>query len=150
MICGRRVVGVLDVVFLIFNEGYLASGAAASIRADLTAEAIRLGRLLHALLPEDGEVAGLLALMLLIEARRPARIAGGELVRLDEQDRGRWDRALIVEGHALVRERLAAVAAGGPAPGRYQLLAAINAVQRMRPRPGTPTGARSCSCTTGW
>ncbi len=133
---GPRVVGVLAVVFLIFNEGYLASGGAASIRADLTVEAIRLGRLLHALLPEDGEVAGLLAMMLLIEARRPARIAAGELVRLGEQDRGRWDRALIAEGHALVRERLAAVAAGGPAPGRFQLLAAINAVHTDAPTAG--------------
>jgi RNA polymerase sigma-70 factor (ECF subfamily) len=74
-------------------------------------------------------VAGLLALMLLTEARRRARVsATGELVTLDEQDRGAWDRDLIEEGHRLVRERLAAVAAGGPAPGRYQLLAAINAV----------------------
>lgn len=75
------------------------------------------------------EVVGLLALMLLIEARRTARVsATGELVRLDEQDRGSWDLALITEGHALVRERLAVVANGGPRPGRYQILAAINAV----------------------
>src|SRR5450759_1284639 len=79
-------------------------------------------------MPGDGEVAGLLALMLLTEARRTARVsAGGELVALDEQDRGAWDAALIVEGHRLVRERLAAAAAG-VAPGRYQILAAINAV----------------------
>ncbi len=76
-----------------------------------------------------GEVTGLLALMLLTEARRPARMsATGELVTLDEQDRGAWNRDLIEEGHRLVRERIAAVAAGGPSPGRYQLLAAINAV----------------------
>ncbi|WP_020418459.1 RNA polymerase sigma factor [Amycolatopsis sp. ATCC 39116] len=124
-----RVSGVLAVLFLVFNEGYLATGSgAAPVRDDLTAEAIRLARLIRALLPDDGEVAGLLALMLLIEARRPARVsASGELVPLHEQDRGAWDAALIAEGHRLVRERLAAAAAG-VAPGRYQILAAINAV----------------------
>ncbi|MFE6646763.1 RNA polymerase sigma factor [Nocardioides sp. NPDC057772] len=126
----ERVSGVLAVLFLVFNEGYLSSGDHEnSVRGDLTAEAIRLTRLVRVLLPDDGEVAGLLALMLLIEARRTARVsATGELVRLDEQDRGSWDLALIAEGHALVRERLAAVANGGPRPGRYQILAAINAV----------------------
>ncbi|GAB1512660.1 RNA polymerase sigma factor [Actinophytocola sp. KF-1] len=123
-----RVSGVLGVLYLVFNEGYLATGPDTDpIRQDLTAEAIRLTRLIRALLPDDGEVAGLLALMLLIEARRPARVAGGELVALDEQDRGAWDAGLIAEGHRLVRERLAAAAAGVP-PGRYQILAAINAV----------------------
>jgi RNA polymerase sigma-70 factor (ECF subfamily) len=124
-----RVSGVLAVLFLVFNEGYLATGPDTEpVRHDLTAEAIRLTRLIRALLPDDGEVAGLLALMLLIEARRPARVsAGGELVALPEQDRGAWDAALIAEGHRLVRERLAAAAAG-VAPGRYQILAAINAV----------------------
>jgi RNA polymerase sigma-70 factor, ECF subfamily len=124
-----RVSGVLAVLFLVFNEGYLATGPATDpVRHDLTAEAIRLTRLIHALMPEDGEAAGLLALMLLTEARRTARVsAGGELVTLDEQDRGAWDAALIAEGHRLVRERLAAAAAGA-APGRYQILAAINAV----------------------
>jgi len=121
-----RVSGVLAVLFLVFNEGYLATGPDTNpVRLDLTAEAIRLTRLIRALLPDDGEVAGLLALMLLTEARRTARIsATGELVTLDEQDRGAWDAALIAEGHRLVRERLAA----GVAPGRYQILAAINAV----------------------
>lgn len=121
--------GVLAVLFLVFNEGYLATGPDTdSVRHELTAEAIRLTRLIRALLPDDGEVAGLLALMLLIEARRPARVsAGGELVPLAEQDRGAWDTTLIAEGHRLVRERLAAAAAG-LAPGRYQILAAINAV----------------------
>ena len=121
-----RVSGVLAVLFLVFNEGYLATGAGTDpVRPDLTAEAIRLTRLVRALLPGDGEVAGLLALMLLIEARRPARVAaGGELVTLAEQDRGAWDTALVAEGHRLVRERLAA----GVAPGPYQILAAINAV----------------------
>jgi RNA polymerase sigma-70 factor (ECF subfamily) len=124
-----RVSGVLAVLYLVFNEGYLATGPDTDpVRHGLTAEAIRLTRLIRALLPDDGEVAGLLALMLLIEARRTARISpSGELVSLDEQDRGAWDAALIAEGHRLVRERLAAAAAG-VAPGRYQILAAINAV----------------------
>jgi RNA polymerase sigma-70 factor, ECF subfamily len=121
-----RVSGVLAVLFLVFNEGYLATGPDTDpVRHDLTGEAIRLTRLVRTLLPADGEVAGLLALMLLTEARRTARVsASGELVRLDEQDRGAWDAALIAEGHRLVRERLAA----GVAPGRYQILAAISAV----------------------
>jgi RNA polymerase sigma-70 factor (ECF subfamily) len=129
-----RLDGVLTVLFLVFNEGYLATGADTDpVRQDLTGEAIRLTRLVRELLPDSeargGEVTGLLALMLLTEARRPARFsATGELVTLDEQDRGAWDRDLIEEGHRLVRERLAAVDAGGPPPGRYQLLAAINAV----------------------
>jgi RNA polymerase sigma-70 factor (ECF subfamily) len=124
-----RVSGVLAVLFLVFNEGYLATGPGTDpVRHDLTAEAIRLTRLIRALLPDDGEVAGLLALMLLTEARRTARVsASGALVTLGEQDRGTWDTALIAEGHQLVRERLAAAAAG-MAPGRYQILAAINAV----------------------
>ncbi len=125
----ERVSGVLTVLFLVFNEGYLATGPGTDpVRHDLTAEAIRLTRLIHTLMTDDGEVAGLLALMLLTEARRTARVsASGELVTLGEQDRGAWDAALVAEGHRLVRERLAAAAAG-VAPGRYQILAAINAV----------------------
>ncbi|MET0975840.1 MAG: DUF6596 domain-containing protein [Leifsonia sp.] len=121
-----RVTGVLAVLYLLFNEGYLATGADTDpVRPDLTIEAIRLTRLIRELLPEDGEAAGLLALMLLTEARRPARLSpDGALVTLGEQDRAAWDGALIDEGHRLVRERLDA----GAAPGRYQLLAAINAV----------------------
>jgi RNA polymerase sigma-70 factor, ECF subfamily len=121
-----RVTGVLAVLYLIFNEGYLASGPEKeAVRNDLTAEAVRLARLVRDLMPADGEVVGLLALMLLTEARRTARFsASGELVALDEQDRGAWDRELIAEGHALVRARLAS----GEVPGRYQILAAINAV----------------------
>jgi RNA polymerase sigma-70 factor, ECF subfamily len=121
-----RVSGVLAVLFLVFNEGYLATGPDTDpVRHDLIAEAIRLTRLIRVLMPEDGEVAGLLALMLLAEARRTARVsASGELVTLVEQDRGTWDAALIAEGHRLVRERLAARVA----PGRYQILAAISAV----------------------
>jgi len=121
-----RISGVLAVLYLVFNEGYLATGAGTDpVRQDLTAEAIRLTRLVRALMPADGEVAGLLALMLLIEARRTARVsASGELVALDEQDRAAWDASLVAEGHRLVRERLSS----GMPPGRYQILAAINAV----------------------
>ncbi|HVA62212.1 MAG TPA: DUF6596 domain-containing protein [Terriglobales bacterium] len=171
----RRVSGVLEVLFLVFNEGYLATGPGQAqhrlgatgpqagvapkrdarrigpaqsqprpgsragararndpIRPGLTAAAIRLTRLVRSLMPEDGEVAGLLALMLLTEARRAARVApNGELVPLGEQDRRAWDAALLAEGHQLVRERLAA----GVAPGRYQILAAINAVHTSAPQP---------------
>ncbi|WP_222864482.1 RNA polymerase sigma factor [Micromonospora sp. WP24] len=125
----ERLAGVLAVVYLVFNEGYLAGEGNEAVRVDLTDEAIRLGRLLRTLLPQHGEVAGLLALMLLIDARRAARVSRtGELVTLEEQDRGAWDRTLLAEGNALLRERIEAVAAGGDPPGRYQLLAAINAV----------------------
>jgi RNA polymerase sigma-70 factor, ECF subfamily len=134
-----RVSGVLAVLYLVFNEGYLATGPDTDpIRQDLTGEAIRLTRLTRALMPEDGEVTGLLALMLLTEARRTARVsASGELVTLDKQDRGAWDAALVAEGHRLVRERLAS----GTAPGRYQILAAINAVH---------TSARDMRDTDWW
>ena len=125
----ERVGGVLAVLYLVFNEGYLATGRGdAPIRAELTDEAIRLARVLRSLLPDEVEVTGLLALMLLVDARRDARLAGGELVALDEQDRGGWDHALITEGHALVRECLAL-----GRPGRYQVLAAINAVHTDAP-----------------
>ena len=123
-----RLSDVLAVLFLVFNEGYLASGGGEPIRDELTGEAIRLTRALHAQLPRALEVTGLLALMLLIEARRATRVSRGELVPLDEQDRGGWDRSLIAEGHALVRACLAANRAG-----RYQLLAAINAVHTDAP-----------------
>jgi RNA polymerase sigma-70 factor (ECF subfamily) len=121
-----RVSGVLAVLYLVFNEGYLATGADTDpVRQDLTAEAIRLTRMIRDLLPADGEVAGLLALMLLTEARSTARVSPvGELVTLDQQDRGAWDATMVAEGHQLVRERLAS----GVPPGRYQVLAAINAV----------------------
>ncbi len=115
---------VLTVLYLVFNEGYLPGGEG-PLRPDLTGEALRLTRLIHALLPDDGEVTGLLALMLMTEARRLSRVsADGELVTLAEQDRSGWDRAMIAEGHALVRARIAS----GVAPGRYQLQAAISAV----------------------
>lgn len=119
----ERLGGVLAVLFLIFNEGYLAAGDGDPVRSELTDEAIRLTRILHHLLPEEPEGTGLLALLLLTDARRPARIRNGALVPLDEQERATWDRALIHEGHALVRTCLVT-----NRPGRYQILAAINAV----------------------
>jgi RNA polymerase sigma-70 factor, ECF subfamily len=119
-----RLAAVLAVVYLIFNEGYLASSGEAAIRADLCAEAIRLGRLLLELMPDEPEVAGLLALMLLIESRRSARAtADGDLVLLADQDRSRWDPGLIAEGQALMRRCLRR-----NQPGPYQIQAAINAV----------------------
>jgi RNA polymerase sigma-70 factor (ECF subfamily) len=120
----ERLDAVLHVVYLVFNEGYSASSGEAVTRADLSGEAIRLGRLLTELLPGEPEVMGLLALMLLHEARRPARVSpDGELVLLDDQDRTRWDRATIAEGSALV-ERALASRRFGP----YTLQAAIAAV----------------------
>ena len=123
-----RLGGVLAVLYLVFNEGYLASSGEAPVRRDLTAEAIRLTRVLRSLLPDQPEVTGLLALMLLTDARRTSRFAGGDLVPLRDQDRSGWDRDLIAEGHALVRDCLARERATGEPPGRYQLLAAVNAV----------------------
>jgi RNA polymerase sigma factor (sigma-70 family) len=120
----ERLRSVLHVLYLIFNEGYTASSGAKLRRADLSREAIRLARMVQRLLPQDGEIAGLLALMLLTDARRDARAtADGDLVPLAEQDRSRWDRAQIEEGVALVSAALAR----GPA-GPYQLQAAIAAV----------------------
>src|SRR5262245_36416874 len=119
-----RVRAVLAVVYLIFNEGYTASSGDRLVRDDLCAEAIRLGRILFELMPGEPEVMGLLALMLLIEARRATRTtAGGDLVRLADQDRDRWDRALVEEGQAIVRRCLAR-----NQPGPYQIQAAISAV----------------------
>ncbi|MFE6028831.1 RNA polymerase sigma factor [Streptomyces niveus] len=124
-----RLSTVLAVLYLIFNEGYLAGTGEAPVRRELTAEAIRLARLLHVLLPEEPEVAGLLALLLLSESRVAARFdEDGELVPLGEQDRSGWDRDLIAEGHALVRACLRV-----NRPGRYQLLAAVNAVHTDAP-----------------
>jgi RNA polymerase sigma-70 factor (ECF subfamily) len=124
----ERLGGVMAVLFLVFNEGYLATGDGDPVRTELTGEAIRLTRNLHQLLPEEPEVAGLLGLMVLVEARSQARVRNGHLVPLGEQDRTGWDRALIAEGHDLVRECLAI-----NRPGRYQLLAAINAVHTDAP-----------------
>jgi RNA polymerase sigma-70 factor (ECF subfamily) len=116
-----RLGGVLAVLYLIFNEGYLATEGP-GLRTDLSAEAIRLTRQVATLL-SDPEIDGLLALMLLSEARHAARVSDGVLVTLQEQDRGRWDAAMIDEGHQLVRRCLAA-----NRPGPFQLQAAINAV----------------------
>ncbi|MDG4821475.1 sigma-70 family RNA polymerase sigma factor [Asanoa sp. WMMD1127] len=126
---GARLDAVLQVLYLIFNEGYTSSSGPRLARVELSAEAIRLARMLHRLLPDDGEAAGLLALMLLTDARRPARTgADGELIPLDEQDRSRWDQAAIAEGVALVSGALARTR-----PGAYQLQAAIAAVHDEAP-----------------
>ena len=127
-----RLRGVLGVLYLIFNEGHTASSGETLVREDLCGEAIRLARLLAALMPDEPEVAGLLALMLLTEARRPARTtADGSLVLLPDQDRTRWDRALIAEGQDLVRACLRR-----NRPGPYQIQAAINAVHNDAPTAG--------------
>ena len=119
-----RLPSVLAVVYLVFTEGHSATSGDQLVRAELCGEAIRLGRLLHELMPDEPEVAGLLALMLLTEARRPARTSeDGELVLLADQDRTRWDRALVAEGQDLVRACLRR-----NRPGPYQLQAAIAAV----------------------
>ena len=119
-----RLAAVLAVVYLIFNEGYTASAGDRLTRPDLCTEAIRLGRLLATLMPDEAEVLGLLALMLLTESRRAARTApDGSVVLLAGQDRGRWDRGLIAEGQALVRRCLRR-----GQPGPYQIQAAIGAV----------------------
>jgi RNA polymerase sigma factor (sigma-70 family) len=125
-----RLASVLQVLYLIFNEGYTATSGRELHRADLAAEAIRLARAVRRLLPQEGSVTGLLALILLTEARSAARTGPhGELVPLDEQDRTRWDRAAIAEGTVLVEEALAQ----GPA-GPYQLQAAIAALHDEAPR----------------
>jgi len=124
-----RLAGVLAVLYLIFNEGYTASSGDRLARADRCAEAIRLGRLLARLMPDEPEVSGLLALMLLTESRRAARTgADGALVLLAGQDRSRWDRSLIAEGQALVRQ-----CQRRGQPGPYQIQAAINAVHSDSP-----------------
>jgi RNA polymerase sigma-70 factor (ECF subfamily) len=119
-----RLRAVLSVVYLVFNEGYVATAGERLVREDLCAEAIRLGRLLAELMPDEPEVLGLLALMLLVGSRAPARTGPeGNLLRLAEQDRGLWDRSLIADGQALVRRCLRR-----NQPGPYQIQAAIHAV----------------------
>jgi RNA polymerase sigma-70 factor, ECF subfamily len=119
-----RLRAVLAVVYLVFNEGYAASSGDRLVREDLCGEAIRLGRQLAQLMPDEPEVMGLLALMLLVESRRPTRTTpAGDLVLLADQDRGLWDRDLIAEGQAIVRRCLLR-----NQPGLYQIQAAINAV----------------------
>jgi len=124
-----RLRAVLAVVYLVFNEGYAATSGDRLVREPLCAEAIRLGRLLVALMPDEPEALGLLALMLLADARRPARVAAdGSLVLLADQDRGRWDAAEVAEGQELVRRCLRR-----GRPGPYQIQAAINAVHSDAP-----------------
>jgi RNA polymerase sigma-70 factor, ECF subfamily len=125
----ERLRAVLAVVYLIFNEGYMASSGDRLVREDLCAEAVRLGRLLAELMPDEPEVMGLLALMLLVSSRRAARTTpDGDLVLLADQDRSRWDRDLIAEGQAIVRRCLRR-----NRPGPYQIQAAINAVHSNAP-----------------
>ena len=120
---------MLAVVYLVFNEGYSATSGDRLVREDLCAEAIRLGRLLAELMPHEPEVMGLLALMLLVESRRAARInEDGQMVLLGDQDRGAWNFALVAEGQAIVRQCLAR-----NRPGPYQIQAAINAVHSDAP-----------------
>jgi RNA polymerase sigma-70 factor (ECF subfamily) len=128
-----RLGGVLAVVYLIFNEGYSTSSGDEVLRTELCDEAIRLGRLLAALMPQESEILGLLALMLLTDARRGARVVRGDLVLLPEQDRTLWDECKLEEGRALMQICLAR-----NRPGPYQLQAAINAVHS-----DAPSGART-------
>ena len=126
----ERTAGVLNVLYLLFNEGYSATAGADLLRADLSAEGIRLARLLARLMPGEPEVLGLLALMLVQDSRRGARVdAAGELVTLEDQDRSRWDRASIAEG-----QRVLESAARAGAVGPYQLQAAIAACHATAPR----------------
>jgi RNA polymerase sigma-70 factor (ECF subfamily) len=124
-----RLRAVLAVVYFVFNEGHTASSGDRLVREDLCAEAIRLGRLLDELMPDEPEVMGLLALMLLVQSRRAARTTpDGDLVPLAGQDRSLWDRGVIAEGQAIVRRCLSL-----KQPGPYQIQAAINAVHSDAP-----------------
>jgi RNA polymerase sigma-70 factor (ECF subfamily) len=125
----ERLSSVLAVLYLIFNEGYAASAGDALVRRELCAEAVRLGRVLTELMPDEGEALGLLSLLLLHDARREARVGpGGELVLLEDQDRGRWDRAKVHEGIGLLDQAIRR----GP-PGPYRLQACIAALHAVAP-----------------
>ena len=137
----ERLDGVLHVLYLVFNEGYAASSGDALVRRELSAEAIRLGRLVASLLPDEPEALGLLALMLLHDARREARVGdGGTLVLLEDQDRSRWDAARIGEGQALIERALAMAR-----PGPYQVQAAIASIHDSAPTPGDTDWAEIAS-----
>jgi RNA polymerase sigma-70 factor (ECF subfamily) len=139
-----RLDAVLAVVYLVFNEGHSASDGDDLVRVELYAEALRLARLLAELLPDEPEVLGLLALLLLTEARRPARVdADGALVLLPDQDRGLWDRALVDQGQELVRAACAATR-----PGRTSCRRRLPPSTVTATTPQTPTRGRSSRCTT--
>lgn len=139
-----RLPAVLAVVYLVFTEGYAATSGPQLVRGDLCAEAVRLGRVLAELMPDEPEVLGLLALMLLTEARRPARTsADGELVLLADQDRSRWDRAQVAEGRTWCA-RACAAAGPGPTSSRRPSPPSTRMPARRRP----PTGGRCSRCTT--
>ena len=143
---GNRLTAVLQVLYLIFNEGYAATAGEHLQRVDLTTEAIRLARLLYRLMPDEPEVTGVLALMLLSDARRPARsTATGDLVTMQHQQRDRWDGALTAEGTALIT-----TAMQRRQVGPYQLQAAIAALHNVHPVTPKPTGRKSPPCTPGW
>ena len=132
----ERTTAVLEVVYLIFNEGYSATSGEVLVRRELCREAIRLGRMLDRLLPGEPEVEGLLALMLLHDSRRVARTdANGDLVTLEDQDRSRWDAARIREGTAILERALARRRAGP-----YQIQAAVSALHAEAVRPEGLTG----------
>ena len=136
----ERLASVLAVIYLIFNEGYIATSGDSLIRRGLCAEAIRLGRVLQALMPDEADVYALLALMLLHDSRRDARLQDGELVLLEDQDRSQWDRTAIQEGLTLL-ERSIRLGTHRPV-GVYQLQAAIAALHAQSASPDAPIGAR--------
>jgi predicted RNA polymerase sigma factor len=140
----QRLAAVLHVLYLVFNEGYASTSGPLLQRVELTAEAIRLARMVHRLLPDDGEVTGLLALMLLTDARRPARSGpDGTLIPMAEQDRSRWDPDAIAEGVALVTD---ALAEDPSAPTSCRQPSPRSTTKRRMPR--RPTGRRSWRCTS--
>ena len=126
-----RLTGVMAVLYLMYNEGYLTHGNEQAVRDDLCTEAIRLSRMLSVLAPDEAEARGLLALLLLTQARRESRVDAHGLVLFEDQDRGRWDQAMLVEGLGLATDLLDEA---GPGLGQYQLLALIAATHAASPR----------------